>query len=40
MKILENLGQNWANFDKKMPFFTKMRFTFCDITGATEKLES
>ena len=26
MKIFENFGQNWANFYKKCPFFTKMRF--------------
>ena len=26
MKLFENLGQNWANFDKKCPFFTKFRF--------------
>ena len=26
MNNFENFGQNWANFDKKCPFFTKMRF--------------
>ena len=35
MTNFENLGQNWANFDKKMPFFLNcglLKFTFCVIT--------
>ena len=26
MKFFENFGQNWANFDRKCPFFKKKRF--------------
>ena len=32
MKLFENFGQNWANFDKKMPFLQKcdlFKITFC-----------
>ena len=35
LKIFENFGQNWANFDKKCPFLQKcnlFKITFCDIT--------
>ena len=35
MKHFENFGQNWANFDKKCTFFTKLRFIKNYIFGYT-----
>ena len=43
MKIFENFGQNWPNFDKKCHFLQKcdlFKITFCVITWARMKLET
>ena len=43
LKIFENFGQNWANFDKKCHFLQKcdlFKITFCVITWPRMKLET
>ena len=42
IKIFENLGQNWPNFDKKWHYLQKcdlFKITFCIISWARMKLE-